>query len=98
MLVKAIFLLADVEWDGHMDADGAWWVAMAIGMLLFWGLVILGIVLLIRELTRSRRDRSTTEEDDPLAILDRRLALGEISADEYRERQAILREGPHRSP
>lgn len=77
--------------DDHMDWDGGWWIVMAIGMILFWGLVILGIVWLVRELTRSRRTRRGDAEPDAVAILERRLASGEISADEYRERRAILR-------
>ncbi|MGE0066040.1 MAG: SHOCT domain-containing protein [Solirubrobacterales bacterium] len=91
MVVSAVLLFADVEWDGHMDADGAWWVAMAIGMVLFWALVILGIVWLVRELANSRQARQSTGEGDPVAILERRLALGELSPDEYHERRAVLR-------
>jgi putative membrane protein len=91
MIVSVVLLLADVEWDGHMDADGAWWVAMAIGMVLFWALIILGIVWLARELASSRQARQSDGEGDPMTILERRLALGEISPDEYRERRAILR-------
>jgi putative membrane protein len=91
MITSVVLLLADVEWDGHMDADGAWWVAMAIGMVLFWGLIILGIVWLVQELASSRQARQSEGEGDPMAILERRLALGEISPDEYHERRALLR-------
>lgn len=97
MIVSAVLLLADVEWDGHMDADGAWWVAMAIGMVLFWALIILGIVWLVREMVNARQARQSAGEDDPMAILERRLALGEISPDEYHERRAILRGESRRS-
>lgn len=80
------FVLADV--DGH-HMDGGWWVVMAIGMVLFWGLVILGIVWLVRELAghgpRLRR------KPDALEMLDRRLAEGTISPEDYRERREILR-------
>jgi len=77
-----LVLLADV--DGHHAGDG-WWVAMVIGMVLFWGLVLLGGIWLARELIQ-RRDHSR----DPLQLLDRRLAEGTISPEEYRERREIL--------
>ena len=84
-------LLADVDWDGHMDLDGGWWIVMGLGMILFWGLVILGIVWLVREFARPREERAATRDSDALAILDRRLAAGEISPEEYRDRRAVLR-------
>ena len=83
-LIGFAALIAD--YDGHMDWDGGWWIAMAIGMVLFWGLVILGIVWLVRELSGAR----ARSETDAVAILERRLAEGTISPEEYRERRAIL--------
>jgi putative membrane protein len=74
--------------NGHMDWDGGWWVVMVIGMVLFWGLVILGIVWLVRELSGARG--AAKAEPDALAILERRLAEGTISPEEYRERRSIL--------
>ena len=79
---------------GHMSMDDGWWIVMGSGMILFWGLVILGIVLAARELSSGRRssDRGRREPgDDALMLLDRRLAEGEISPEEYRERKAVLR-------
>ena len=86
-------LLADIDWDGHMDLDGGWWIVMGIGMIVFWALVILGIVWLVREFAHPREARPgpARSDSDPLAILDRRLAAGEISPEEYRERRAMLR-------
>lgn len=73
---------------------GGWGIAiMVISMTLFWGAVILGIVLLARavgnkpqnrgELTTSGRAESTLAE---------RFARGEIDDVEYRNRLATLRE------
>lgn len=77
--------------DGHMDWDGGWGVVMLIGMILFWALVILAIVWIVRELTgRHAHAPSRLGPEDPLAILDRRFAEGAISPDEYRERREIL--------
>lgn len=87
-LIGFAALIAD--YDGHMDWDGGWWIVMAIGMVLFWGLVILGIVWLVRELSGGRGRGWFRSEPDAVAILERRLAEGTISPEEYRERRAIL--------
>lgn len=82
-------LLAD--FDGHMDWDGGWSVLMVIGMVLFWGLIIAGVVWVVRELSGGpRAPRDAAPDPDPLKTLDRRLAEGTISPDDYRERRAIL--------
>lgn len=91
MSATALLFLADVAFDGHMDwGGGGWWIVMALGMVIFWGLVIAGIVWLVREASGSRPHGGERHEGDPLALLDRRLAEGTISPDEYRERRAIL--------
>ena len=93
MIGAALTLLAETGWD-HMDFNGGWWIVMGLGMILFWGLVILGIVWLVREVAGSGHaspGRASDRPPDPLATLDHRLAAGEISPDEYRERRAVLR-------
>jgi putative membrane protein len=73
--------------DGdHMD--GGWWVVMGLGMVLFWALVIVGAIWLVREL--AGRGGRLGREPDAMEVLDRRLAEGTISPDDYRERRAIL--------
>ncbi len=62
----------------------------------FWGLVIAGIVVLVRYLAGSRQGggpaagsgRSSAEE-----ILAERFARGEIDQDEYTRRRQLLRAG-----
>lgn len=79
---------AHYGWEEHMDWGGGWWVVMAIGMIVFWGLVIAGIVWLMR----STPWRSIGHRDgSALDLLDRRFAAGEMSVEEYRERRAILK-------
>ena len=56
-------------------------------MFLFWALVIVGIVWVMRELAGPRPERG---REEPLGILQRRLAQGDISVEEYeRHRQAL---------
>jgi len=86
-----VLLLADDGDWGHMDFDNGWWLVMGIGMILFWGLVILGIVWLVKELTGPQRAARTGAVPDALETLDRRLAEGDITVDEYNERRRVLR-------
>ncbi len=86
-MIGLSLLLADMGWGHHMDDWGAgWWIIMAVGMVFFWGLLILGVVWLARSLPWRAERRGAS----PLEILERRLAAGEISTDDYRERRAIL--------
>ena len=92
-LIGFELVLADNGWgDHHMDMGDGWWVVMALGMVLFWALAIVGIVWLVREL--SGRGGRPGREPDALELLDRRLADGTISPDDYRERRAILTGSP----
>jgi putative membrane protein len=70
------------------DVGVGWMIVMMFGMVLFWALVILGIVWLIREYGQPAR--RSTGPDDPLAILQRRFANGEITAREYEQRRRVL--------
>ena len=63
---------------------------MSVGMVAFWGLVIWGVVTLVRGAASGSR-QPETDADRPLDILQRRLARGEISVEEYEElRDALL--------
>jgi putative membrane protein len=75
-------------WGMHGgDVGTGWMIVMMLGMVVFWGLVIVGIVWLLREaIGRSHHGPGA----DPLAILDRRLAEGQISVEEYEQRKKTL--------
>jgi putative membrane protein len=92
MFVSLLLPLADDGWwDGHMS--GGWWIVMMVGMILFWALVVVALVWLIRsgpELFGARSDEREQARPDALEILERRLAEGEISVEEYKERRAVL--------
>ena len=80
-------------WQMH-NLGWGWWVIGSIGMVAFWALVLYGLLLLVRGDSRSREDERRPEaREAPLAVLNRRLAAGEISLDEYEQlRDAITRE------
>lgn len=58
------------------------WTWLILGLLALWLLV----AFVVRSLVGSRR---TKGEPDPLALLDLRLARGEITAEEYRRLRRI---------
>lgn len=69
---------------------GGWWwgFGMSLLSLLFLGLIVAGIVLLIRG---SRpRGGGTRESSRALDILDERFARGEIDLEEYQARRRLL--------
>jgi putative membrane protein len=84
--LTAAFVFADT-WDMHDRTSGSW-IVMTLGMLIFWGLVIVGVVWLVREFGAGRRE--VEREGDPLDVLQRRLAEGDISVEEYERRRAVL--------
>ena len=83
---NALLILAD--YGNHMDDWGpGWWILMGLMMIVFWGLVIVGGVWLVRTLMAERHGHSG---EKPIDLLERRLANGDISPEEYRERREVL--------
>lgn len=79
------------------DHNMGWWGwGMGIGMVLFWALLIAGIVALIVYTTGDRQDRrippQNTSTPSPEQVLAARFAHGEIDETEYRNRLAVLRD------
>jgi putative membrane protein len=67
---------------------GGWW---ALSGPLFWLLLIVGIVLLVRR-TSGRPPSTGGGRETGIDVLERRFAEGELSLEEYRERRSILEE------
>jgi putative membrane protein len=74
------------------DHDMGWWgyAGMGIGMVLFWALIVAGIVALVMYVVGDKRNQQAPPS--PNQILAERFARGEISETEYRDRLAILRD------
>ncbi|MGW7444048.1 SHOCT domain-containing protein [Kitasatospora sp. NPDC054795] len=84
--------------DGGMNGWGIG--LMTVSMLLFWALVVLGVIALVRHLGRPAPYSPAPSAAPPAApparptpeqLLAERLARGEIDPDEYRARLATLR-------
>ncbi|WP_433505513.1 SHOCT domain-containing protein [Pseudonocardia halophobica] len=78
-----------VWWSDHMSGWG--YTLMTLSSVAFWGLLILGIVVLVR-LTRNPRDAGPAYEPRPTPeqLLAERYARGEIDDDEYHRRRTAL--------
>lgn len=68
---------------------GGWWIFMMVFMAIFWISVIVVIAWALTRLVPQRRDSSQSHERAE-AILDRRLAAGEIDVKTYDELRAKL--------
>jgi putative membrane protein len=87
-----------IAWYGHPGwngwGPGAWiWLA---AMALFWGSLLAVAVYLIRRRPAAATSGGGTGPAE--MTLAERYARGEIDAEEYRRRQAVLRERPGQGP
>jgi uncharacterized membrane protein len=71
----------------HGGWGWAWMGPMMLGMVLFWGAIIFGIVWLVRE---SVQRREPGPQETALTVLDRRFAEGALSPDDYHQRRSVL--------
>lgn len=89
--------------EGMMNWDGGhhwqWGAAAGIFMVLIWLIVVTITVMLVRWLLQTRPGNTNSADttsgnpgNEAARILDERLARGEISVAEYRERSAALAE------
>ena len=74
-------------WGMHPMIWGAWGVGMLLVMLAFWGLVITGLVLVVRRLASQGRE---SRSDRALEILRERYARGEIGSEEFEAKKRDL--------
>ena len=87
-------------WSDH-DMSGWGYAGMVIGMVLFWVLIIVGIIALIRYTTGATQTRVTAtpryrDYETPEQVLACRFARGEIEDTEYRNRLEVLHSTPRR--
>lgn len=75
----------------HGDWNGWAWLAMTVSMVAFWGLLIWGVLSVVR--SAGGGSAVSTGPPDPEQILRERFARGEIDADEFEQRLEVLRRG-----
>lgn len=78
----------------HYGGDWGWghMIFGSMMMLLFWGVIIVGVVIVVRWLTGgpSKESRSSPARKRALDILEERFAQGEIDKEEFEERKRLL--------
>jgi putative membrane protein len=67
---------------------GGW--LMIIGMVIFWGLVIWGIVALVHRTSGNGYGTDHQHSESALEVLKRRYAKGEINKEEFEEKKKAL--------
>lgn len=80
----------------NMGAGG--WIFMALGNIVIWGLIIAFIVWLARDLRTRPHRHHITSGASASEILDRRLASGEISPEQYQRLRTTLATNPGDPP
>lgn len=82
-----------IEWGCGMHPMwwmwGIWGIGITLMILVFWGLVIVGLVLGIRWLLKQGKE---ARPDSALEILRQRYARGEINKDEFEAKKQDLSE------
>ena len=73
-------------YGGHMMAPGY----MGWFMILFWGLLLITLIFLIRWIAQLPGTTRRIKDKTPLDLLKERLARGEIEIDEYEEKKQLL--------
>jgi putative membrane protein len=80
-------------WGNGMSGWGM--VLMSVSGLLFWGLIIFGVVWLVRSAGRGgQHGAAVGQAPAPQQVLADRFARGEIDEDEYTRRLQVLRAAP----
>ena len=76
------------NWNGF----GGWGMGFGfIFMLLFWGLVIVGVATLIRWLLSQSSPNRSSRDKTPWEIVQERYARGEIEREEYEQKKRDLK-------
>ncbi len=80
------------NWD-YQGMGGDWWVLMMIGMVIFWSILVFGVVALVRHNHSGPTPVARADGDDKaVGILRERLARGEITPEEFTTLLATLRD------
>lgn len=89
IVVELTERVTPMMWTNGMGWGG--WLLMALATIAFWGVVVFGVVSLFRGTGRGpSRMQDQQSGHGAEQILDERFARGEIDAEEYRARQAVL--------
>ena len=78
------------EYMGRSNFGWAWMGLGMIGMLLFWILIIVAIVVLVKWISGSRSFAARGQEKTALDILKERYSRGEVDKEEFDQKKRDL--------
>jgi len=73
----------------HWGFSGWGWF-MVVVMIAFWGLIIWGIIALVRAISHRSNSILNTGHQDAIEVLKIRYARGEINREEFEERKKVI--------
>jgi putative membrane protein len=74
-------------WHDWGHGGAGWWI---VAMVLFWGLLVGGLLLLFRGPGRGNGRIHRLQRESALEVLERRFAEGQLSVEDYQARRRIL--------
>ncbi len=77
-------------WGSGVDCFGSYYWIGVVMMIIFWILIIAGIIWLVKYLGISSATKSTGEEKSALDILKERYTRGEIKKEEFEDKKKDL--------
>ena len=88
-IMSLLAVQAPYEWDWRMHpmSGSGWGIGMMIMLALFWGAIILAVILGMRWFVGQRKN---SPEDSAMIILRERFARGEIEKDEFETKKREL--------
>ena len=81
-------LMCDNGWNN--GGGSGVWMLMVLFMIVFWTLVVGGVVWLLRNKGHQHQEPTAPGESAARRILDERFARGELTEEEYRQRRELL--------
>jgi putative membrane protein len=92
MIHQLVLLAQGRAFEWHWEMHPMWWWGWGVGMMLmmviFWGLIIIGLLAAIRWLLG--QSRRSNHSDSALEILRQRYARGEINKEEFESKKRDL--------
>ncbi len=76
---------------GNQGWGAGGWIFMAVAMVIFWAIVVFGVIALVRYVGHNHRNDPSIPKD-PESILKERFAKGEIDEESFRKSIATLKE------